>query len=104
MPKDLNPTIRLGAVIKSRTGKVQGTVIKIDSKRFIIERVNSLKLQSITFSMVNKTLARLKRGETLGYQKNPGQGGISYTVLVERGVIAALGHRVKETPKGYKLA
>ena len=104
MPKGSTyPTIKLGTKITSRKGKHQGVVSKIESRCFVITRPSG-KTVKITNSKVVSTFKRLVDGETLAFQKNPGQGGISYTVIIERGVIAALGANVKETPKGYKLA
>ena len=103
MPKDTTTTISTGTVITSRKGKYQGTVSKVTLRGFVITRPSG-KTVTITNRKIVDTFKRLVDGEILAYQRNPGDGGISYTVIIERGVIAALGANVIETPTGYKLA
>ena len=95
--------IDINTEITSRHGKLIGVVTRADSKGFIFTRPTG-KTVKITAGKIKKTLLRLQQGETLRYQANPGDGGISYTVAIERGVIAGLGDQVKATPKGYVLA
>ena len=95
-------TIKLGTKIISRTGKLLGTVTSHNRGGFVVTR-ESLSTQTITNKRIFSAFDRLVNGETLAYQRNPGQGGISYTVLVERAVIAALGGWVVETPTGYQF-
>jgi len=95
--------IDINTEITSRHGKLIGVVTRSDSKGFIFIRPTGKTIR-ITASKIKKTLLRLQQGETLRYQANPGDGGISYTVAIERGVIAGLGDQVKATPGGYVLA
>ena len=95
--------IDINTEITSRKGKLIGIVTESDGKSFTFTRPTG-KTVRITASRVLKTLKRLQQGETLRYQANPGDGGISYTVAIERGVIAGLGDQVTDTGEGYVLA
>ena len=95
--------ININTEITSRHGKLIGIVTATDDKSFTFTRPTGKTIR-ITASKIKKTLLRLQQGETLRYQANPGDGGISYTVAIERGVIAGLGDQVKATDKGYVLA
>jgi len=102
MENNKNAIISVGIEVYSRRGRLQGIVSNVNSSGFILTRPSG-KTVKITNRKVESTFARLVNGETLAYQRNPGDGGISYTVAIERGVIAALGGWVIETPTGYKL-
>tara|TARA_R110002020_G_scaffold358855_3_gene571475 strand:- start:2543 stop:2833 length:291 start_codon:yes stop_codon:yes gene_type:complete len=95
--------ISINTEIRSRRGKLIGIVTESDGKSFTFTRPTGKTIR-ITASKIKKTLQRLQQGETLRYQANPGGGGISYTVAIERGVIAGLGDQVTDTGKGYVLA
>ena len=78
-----------GRVFYSRTQR-KYKVQDVTEKGFTISRESGGTDQKITWAMVQKTLGRLKNGEQLEYQANASQGGISYTVAVETGVLFAL--------------
>ena len=95
--------IDINTEITSRKGKLIGIVTESTPKYFVITRPSG-KGVKITAGRVQSALKRLQQGETLLYQRNPGAGGISYTVADERGVIAGLGDQVTDTGEGYILA
>jgi len=95
--------IKINTEITSRHGKSIGVVTQSNGKSFTFTRATG-KTVKITASKIKSTLQRLQQGETLLYQRNPGEGGISYTVAIERGVIAGLGDQVFDTGEGYILA
>lgn len=95
--------VAINTEIMSRHGKSIGVVTESNGKSFTFTRPTG-KTVKITAGKIRKTLQRLQQGETLRYQANPGDGGISYTVAIERGVIAGLGDQVKATPEGYVIA
>jgi len=95
--------VAINTRILSRKGKVLGIVTESNGKSFTLTRPTG-KMVKITAGKILKTLQRLVSGETLRYQANPGDGGISYTVAIERGVIAGLGDQVTDTGEGYVLA
>lgn len=86
----MNPTapITVGDVFTSRTG-AQYTVTETRHNGFTITRTSG-KAVRISARKVQQTAARLQAGERLAYQRNPKDGGISYTVAVEAGVVYAL--------------
>lgn len=80
--------IQKGRVFHSRTGR-KYKVMERDEKGFTISRESGGKPQRITWDMCKKVTDRLSEGP-LKYQANASQGGISYTVAVETGVLFAL--------------
>jgi hypothetical protein len=82
-------SVAVGDTFHSRTGR-QYTVTEVRSDGgFSIARDGG-KPARISGRMVARTLARLEAGERFAYQKNATQGGISYTVAIESGVVYAL--------------
>tara|TARA_R100001443_G_scaffold16436_2_gene26481 strand:+ start:321 stop:644 length:324 start_codon:yes stop_codon:yes gene_type:complete len=67
------------------------TVTSHDSKGFVMTRNASGKTVRITKSKTVKVFARLATGERLPKQSN---AGISYTVAIEAGIVAALGNAI----------
>jgi len=80
--------VRKGRVFHSRTGR-KYKVQEVNETGFTISRESGGTNQRITWTMVNKSLKRLE-DNPLRYQANASQGGISYTVAVETGVLFAL--------------
>ena len=85
--------IELGDVFVSRGGSTY-TVTEIRTegrgKGITIKRNSSGKEVRISDKMVQTTLSRLENGEEIQFQKNQKNGGISYTVAIEAGVIGCI--------------
>jgi len=82
------PHVQPGAEFQSRTGRLY-TIGEVTARRFEVIRDGG-KPCLVSWKLVNSTLDRLQSGEVLTYQANGRQGGISYTVAVESGVLFAL--------------
>jgi hypothetical protein len=83
----MNP-VNVGDTFTSRTG-AKYTVTETRPNGFTITRTSG-KTVRISARKVQQTAARLQAGERLAFQRNPKDGGISYTVAVEAGVVYAL--------------
>ena len=87
------PRVSIGDTFTSRTGsRYTVTEVRPDGG-FTISRDGG-KPARVSGRMVARTLARLEAGERLAFQKNAPQGGISYTVAIESGVVYALRHHI----------
>ena len=102
---DKTAQISVGLVIESRGGS-RYTVCEVwtegRARGFSIVRESSGKVVRISDRKVQATLARLEAGELLAFQASPRNGGISYTVAEEAGVVAALAPLV-ETDRGCRV-
>tara|TARA_A100001515_G_scaffold43865_1_gene34527 strand:- start:430 stop:741 length:312 start_codon:yes stop_codon:yes gene_type:complete len=85
--------IQEGLVFQSRTGS-RYKVTAVKDTKFSIQSLTGRAPVTITKKRVDDALSRLKAGEELAFQKNRPQGGISYTVAIEAGVVFALGEMV----------
>jgi len=86
-------TISIGDTITSRGGSTYTvTAIRTEGrgKGLTITRASSGKEVRISDRMVQNTLSRINKGEEIKFQKNQTQGGISFTVAIEAGVIGCL--------------
>ena len=86
-------TISIGDTITSRGGSTyKVTAIRTEGrgKGLTITRASSGKEVRISDRMVQNTLSRINKGEEIKFQKNQTQGGISFTVAIEAGVIGCL--------------
>ena len=91
--KNTNPVVR-GMTITSRGGSTY-KVVATSAKGFTIKRSSSGKTVKISGKCIEKTLARLERGEEIKFQCSGNNGGISYTVAIEAGVAGALEPLIK---------
>ena len=57
---------------------------------FIARRDSTGKCVTVSGRMIARTRTAALNGATFAYQKNGAQGGISYTVAIEAGVVYAL--------------
>ncbi len=86
----MSAPVNVGDTFTSRTG-AEYTVTETRDNGFTVTRTSGKEVR-ISARKVQQTAARLRGGERLAYQKNPKDGGISYTVAVEAGVVYALRH------------
>lgn len=90
--------VKKGMTITSRGGSTY-KVVSTSPKGFTIKRSSSGKTVKISGKLVSRTLERLEKGEALKFQCSGNNGGISYTVAIEAGVIGALENIVKVDSK-----
>jgi hypothetical protein len=90
--------LRRGRILKSRTGR-RYKVVDYNDKRFTIQREDSSSTVNITRSKIESTYQRLLQGEALAFQANPSNGGISFTVAIEVGVVWAIKELVNTDKK-----
>ena len=83
-------TTPVGATFTSRGGAAYTVTEDRGDKGFTITRDSTGKSVRISGRMIASTIARAQAGESFAYQANATQGGISYTVAVEAGVVYAL--------------
>ena len=81
--------LETSSTLKSRTG-TEYKIKSFDAKGFTLSRMTSTSTVRITRRRVEDTEKRLRAGEALKFQRNKSQGGISYTVAEEAGVVWAL--------------
>ena len=94
--------VRIGATYASRTG-AEYRIVALDSRGgFTAERLSTGKTVKISGAMLRKTAARAAAGETFAFQRNAPQGGISYTVAIEAGVVHALGLTADTSARCYR--
>ena len=84
--------------IKSKTGKEYSLMAHLKSG-WILKRLDSGKTEKISQGMVDKTLERLKSGESINFRE------ISYTVAIETAVVAILKDQIQinHETKTYSL-
>lgn len=82
--------IVVGATFTSRGGASYTVTEDRGPKGFTIARASTGKAVRISGRMVASTIARAEAGESFAYQSSRPNGGISYTVAVEAGVVYAL--------------
>ena len=80
--------IKEGAVFQSRTGS-QYHIKEVMKSGFLVQSLTGKKPVKISMQAIKKTIDRLQAGEELVFQKNTSNGGISYTVAIEAGVVFA---------------
>lgn len=98
------PRVFIGATYSSRTGS-DYRIVSIDKKGgFTAERIKTGKTVKISSSLLRKVAARADAGETFAFQRNAPQGGISYTVAIEAGVVHALGLIADTSARCYRSA
>lgn len=98
------PRVFIGATYNSRTGS-EYRIVALDKKGgFTAERIATGKTVKISSSLLRKVSARADAGEVFTYQRNAPQGGISYTVAVEAGVVYALGLVADDATRTYRSA
>ncbi len=90
---------------RAKTNLPVGTIIddkyrvrEVTEKVIILARIASGKTVRVSRKMVESTHARLIAGETLTKQASAPKGGISFTIAVEAGVVAALGSLIRYQP------
>ena len=86
--------VSVGDVFESRTGRRYSVSEVRSDGGFTVTRDGGKPVR-ISARMVARTLARLEAGESFAYQRNATQGGISYTVAIEAGVVYALRDRLQ---------
>ena len=74
--------------IKSKTGK-EYSLMAHHKSGWILKRLDSGKTEKISQSLVDKTLERLKSGESINFRE------ISYTVAIETAVVAILKDQIQ---------
>lgn len=79
---------------KYRVARIDEKVRGAKRDAVVLTRLSSGKEVAISRKMIEHTQERLESGEKLLKQKNQKKGGISDTIAVEAGVIAALGTSV----------
>jgi hypothetical protein len=98
------PRVFIGATYQSRTGS-EYRIVALDRKGgFTAERIKTRKTVKISSSLLRRVSARAAAGETFAYQRNSPQGGISYTVAVEAGVVYALALSADDATRTYRSA
>lgn len=83
-------TTHVGASFTSRGGAAYTVTEDRGDKGFTITRDSTGRAVRISGRMIASTIDRAQAGESFAYQANATQGGISYTVAVEAGVVYAL--------------
>ena len=91
--------MKVGDKFVSRGG-ASYSVTSIVRTGFVIRRASTGKEVKISSRMVSRCLQVLLEGGILAYQKNGSQGGISYTVAIEAGVVYALGNDIQQSESG----
>ena len=91
--------MKVGDKFVSRGG-ASYSVVTIVKTGFVIRRSSTGKEVKISSRMVNRCRSVLLDGGTFAYQKNGSQGGISYTVAIEAGVVYALGDDIQQSESG----
>jgi hypothetical protein len=79
-----------GDTYKSRTGALYTVQSVRPDGGFIARRDSSGKCVTVSGRMIGRTRTAALNGATFAYQRNATQGGISYTVAIEAGVVYAL--------------
>jgi len=102
--EDIIELLKISTVAKSRTG-TEYLIKSFDQKGFTLSRRTSSSTVRITRRRLEDTIRRLQEGEQLKFQRNKKQGGISYTVAEEAGVVWALSSIIHiDTPnRVYRL-
>ena len=95
-----NP-VNVNNVIKSRGGSTY-KVVKADENGFTVQRSTG-SFERVPNSTVLRALAKLEAGQELSFQQSSSNGGISYTIAIEAGVIAALKPLVKKNARSFAL-
>ena len=99
--KDVLPRIVIGAVIKSRTGR-EYIFESADEKGFCLRRPGKDSTQRITAKKILRSLKELNARGYARFQRSPRDGGFSYTVTEEIGIVWALGDRVTVINNQYQ--
>jgi len=84
----------------SRTGAEYKVISWDDRGGFVAERVSTGKTVKVSGALIDRITDGLRAGQTYAFQKSGVNGGISYTVAIEAGVIFALGTLVETATKG----
>lgn len=98
--KATNP-VNVNDVITSRGGSTY-KVVKADTNGFTVQR-NTGSFERVPNSTVLRALAKLEAGQELQFQRSSTDGGISYTIAIEAGVIAALTPLVRKNARTFSL-
>ena len=99
--RDVLPRIVIGTVIKSRTGR-EYIFESADEKGFCLRRPGANSIQRITAKKILRSLRELNERGYARFQAYPKDGGFSYTVTEEIGIVWALGHRVTVANNQYQ--
>ena len=94
--------IVVGATFTSRTGSTYTVTEDRGPNGFTITR-SSGKAVRISGRMIASTIARAEAGESFTYQRSRPNGGISYTVAVEAGVVYALRDALVRDDEGRRF-
>jgi|TARA_R110000824_G_scaffold214216_4_gene400508 hypothetical protein len=92
--------MRLPDKYTSRKGVIY-TVVSTDGKGGFTAAKPGGKTVKISGRLIARVKAAAENGATFKFQANGPQGGISYTVAIEAGVVYAVG--LKATDKGWAL-
>jgi hypothetical protein len=95
-----NP-VNVRDIITSRGGSTY-KVVKADTNGFTVQRSTG-SFERVPNSTVQRALATLESGQELKFQHSSTDGGISYTIAIEAGVIAALTPLVKRNARTFSL-
>lgn len=92
-----NPSlVNAGETFENRTGTTY-SVLSVDEKGMTLTK-SSGKTQRVSAKSIERAGELLKKGEVLKFQANGSQGGISYTVAIESGVVFALSKVMEVVP------